>query len=124
MKRLILAAALVTAPAFAAEAPQLDLEQKTLLRCSAAFQIIAYDQKRGDKDALAWPPLAERGKEYFVQAGAKLMAAHQLTHEQVDALFTAERKRLQDESVLADDPRKFVKSVMQPCLLSLDASGI
>jgi len=124
MKRLFLAAALIATPALAADEPQLDLEQKTMLRCSAVFALIAYDQQRGDKDALAWPPLAERGKEYFVQASHRLIEAHKLTDEQVVALYTAERKRLMNESATSKDPKKFVKSVMQPCLLSLDASGI
>lgn len=124
MKRLILAAVLLAAPAFAADEPQLDLEQKTMLRCSAVFALIAHDQQRGDKDALAWPALSERGKEYFVQASHRLIEAHKLTEAQVDALYRAEIKRLMNESATSEDPKNFVKSIMQPCLLSLDASGI
>lgn len=124
MKRLIFALALIAAPACAADAPKLTLEQKTMLRCSAAFAIIANEQSRGIASAKAYPPLAERGKEYFVRAGAKLIADHQLTHEQVEALYRTEIKRLQDESFTAKDPQKFVVSLMQPCLLSLDASGL
>ena len=124
MKRLILAVALLAAPACAADAPKLTLEQKTMLRCSAAFAIIANEQSRGIESAKAYPPLAERGKEYFVRTGARLIADHQLTHEQIDALYRSEIKHLQDESATARDPQKFVVSLMQPCLLSLDASGL
>ena len=127
MKRVLLAAALagLASPSLAAgAAPKLSLEQKTLLRCSAAFAIIASEQARGVESALAYPPLGERGKEYFVQAGARLIGELKLTHEQVDGLYRAEIKRLQDESATSDDPRALVTSIMQPCLLSLDASGI
>jgi hypothetical protein len=124
MKRLLLAAAIIASPALAADTPKLDLEQKTLLRCSAAFAIIAYEQGKGVDSALAYPPLAERGKEYFVRAGAQLIDAHQLTHEQVDALYRAEIKHLQDESATSDKPEEFVSALMQSCLLSLEASGI
>ncbi len=118
MKRLILAAVLVASPAFAADAdppgPPLSLEQKTLLRCSAAFAIIANEQSRGIDSALAWPPLGERGKEYFVQAGATLMDQLALSEEQVEALYRAEIQRLLNESATADDPQKFVTSLMEP----------
>ena len=126
MKRLLITAALfgIAAPLTAAEAPPLNLEQKMLLRCSAVFAIIANEQSRGFESAKAYPPLATRGKEYFVQAGATLMEAHQLTHEQVETMYKAEIQKLLNESYEAEDPQKFVASLMQPCLLSLDASGI
>lgn len=124
MKRLILSAALIASPLAAADEPQLGLEQKTLLRCSAAFAIIAREQSLGVESALAYPPLESRGKEYFVQAGATLMDDLQLTREQIDALYRAEIKRLMDESATSEEPEKFVGTLMQSCLLSLEASGI
>lgn len=132
MNRLSIAVALAACslaqPAITAEPhelaadPQLTLDERTLLRCSAAFAIIAYEQGQGVESALAWPPLAERGKEYFVQAGAKLMEAHQLSDTDVTALYRAEIKRLQDESSEAADPQAMVTAIMQPCLLSLELS--
>lgn len=123
-----LAAFVIALPAIAAEPPepasqpQLTLDERTLLRCSAAFAIIASEQARGVERALAWPPLAERGKEYFVRAGAKLMEAHQLDDADVTALYRAEVNRLQDESGEASDPQAVVRAIMQPCLLSLELS--
>lgn len=123
-----LAACSLAQPAIAAEPhelptdPQLTLDERTLLRCSAVFAIIAYEQGQGVESALAWPPLAERGKEYFVQAGAKLMEAHHLSDADVTALYRAEIKRLQDESGEAADPQALVTAIMQPCLLSLELS--
>ena len=128
MKHLLLAGILVASPLAAqdagAPAPQLTLEQKTLLRCSAAFAVIAREQAQGVQTALAYPPLATRGKEYFVQAGARLIADHQLTHEQVEALYKTELQKLLNESYQAKDPAAFVASLMQPCLMSLDGSGL
>ncbi len=62
--------------------------------------------------------------EYFIQASASLMQIHQLTHEQVDALYRATIQQLLSESSASKDPQTFVNNLMQPCLLSLDASGI
>ncbi|KPL69352.1 hypothetical protein SZ64_15295 [Erythrobacter sp. SG61-1L] len=107
-----------------AAAQQLDLEQKTSLRCSAAFAIIASEQARGVKSALAYPPLGERGKEFFVRTSARLMGDLKLSREQVQALYMDEVGRLQNESMKAKDPQKAVSGIMQPCLLLLDASGI
>lgn len=132
MKRLLAAACALALPAASACAadpapptpqPGMTLEQKTLLRCSAAFAIVASEQARGVESARAWPPLSERGKEFFVQSGARLMDELQLTQEQVQALYKAEVSRLQDESGKAADPKKMVAGIMQPCLLLLDASG-
>ncbi len=137
MKSFLLAAALaaalapvLAAPCLAEEAPaanpkpELSLEQKTLLRCSAAFAIIASEQARGVKSALAYPALGTRGKEYFVRANAQLISQLSLTHEAIEALLRAEVSRLQEESGAARDPQALVSSIMQPCLLSLDASGL
>lgn len=62
-----------TAPAEApAATPQLSLEQRMLLRCSAAFALAANRQQAGEAWALAYPPLAERGREFFMVATAQL----------------------------------------------------
>ena len=121
-----IAAILLASPATAqvAPSPQLSLEQKTLLRCSAAFAIIANEQQRGIASALAYPPLAERGKEYFVRSSARLVDELQVTREQVEVMLRAEVEALQAGSMAADNPAQFVDQVMQPCLLSLAASGL
>ena len=125
MRRLFtaFAVALLALPA-SAQQPALSLEQKTLLRCSAAFAIIASEQQRGIASALAYPPLAERGKEYFVRSSARLMDELQVSREQVEAMLRAEVDALQAGSMAAENPAQFVDQVMQPCLLSLAASGL
>lgn len=52
--------------------PQLSLEQRMLLRCSAAFALVANRQQAGEAWALDYPPLAERGQEFFVRGTARL----------------------------------------------------
>jgi len=129
MKMLTLAAALAATSLSAAlpaqetsapaPPPQLTLEQATLLRCSAAFAIVAAEQDRQTEAALAFPPLKERGREYFVRSGARLMDELQLSREGVQALFAAEAEKLQPSA-----GERRVDAVMEPCLLSLEASGL
>lgn len=96
--------------------PRLTLEQQTSLRCATAFAIVADGQARGDDKALAHPPLAERGREFFVRSAARLMDDAGLTREQVGALMGAEALKLRDD--------KDIDAVMPACLLLLDASGL
>jgi hypothetical protein len=120
----VLAAAPLAAPAAAQTAPQLSLEQTMQLRCSAAFAIVADEQERGVASARAYPPLGERGKEYFVRSGARLMDDLHLTREQLQAALKGEVEGLQKQAIEAQDPAAFVDGVMRPCLLALDASGL
>ncbi len=100
--------------------PKLNLEQETALRCSAVFGIIANEQARGIKSALAWPALGTRGREFFVQTTAALMDATGATQAQVQALFKARVEELQMGSMQAKNPAAYVRGVMQPCLSLLD----
>ena len=76
------------------------------------------------ESAKAYPALGERGREYFVRAGARLIDELGLTDEQVRALVGQEVQSLQTQSAAASDPAAFVDSIMQPCLVSLEASGL
>jgi hypothetical protein len=127
MTRLLAALAclsLAAAPAAAQDAKPLSLEQRMLLRCSAVFAIVAGEQQRGLASASAYPPLAQRGREYFVQASARLMDELPLSREQLTARLQAEVAALESGSTQAGDRAKFIDSVMQPCLVGLDASGL
>ena len=120
----LLLLAILGAPAVAQGQPALSLEQKMHLRCSAAFAIVADEQKRGVRSVSTYPPLGERGREFAVRAGARLMDELKLSREQYQAMFRAEVESLQKGSVEARDPAVYVDSVMQPCLSALDASGL
>jgi len=126
MKRLLVAAALLATPAAAQQAAPapMSLEQAMLLRCSAAFAVIAGEQARGAESARAYPALAERGREFFVRASARLMDEQHMSREQVEAALRAEAARFQADSARAPDRARFVDGVMQPCLGVLEASGL
>ena len=121
---LLLPAVLAAVPAAAQEPPPFTLEHRMLLRCSAVFAIVAGEQERGTAAARAYPPLGERGREYFARTGARLMDDLKLTREQVGASLLAEVEALQKASSEAADPAVYIDSVMQPCLSALEASGL
>jgi len=121
---LLLSAAVLAASAAAQAPPRFTLEHRMLLRCSAAFAIVAGEQQRGVASALAYPALGERGREYFVRASARLMDDLALTREQVEASLRAEVEGLQKASAETADPAAGIDSVMRPCLSALEASGL
>ena len=119
MIRTIIAAtlALAAAPALAQPpAPQLNDEQRTLLHCSATFALVSGRQHAGDKQALAFPDVTKRGREYFVRALVQLMDDAGLDHDAVAKLVQAEAGGMQK-------PADLYKQ-MPACLASLQASGL
>jgi hypothetical protein len=118
-------AALSLAVPAAAQDKPMTLEQTMLLRCSAAFAIIANEQERGVATTMRdYPDLRTRGKEYFVRASARLMDELELSREQISAKLRDQVEALQKGSVEAPNPKAYVDGVMQPCLIALDASGL
>ena len=113
-------ALLATAPALMAQdpapEPKLTAEQSATLRCAAAFALVSHGQAIGNEAALAYPPLGERGQEFFVRAGARLMDELGLDRSGIQALVSAEAQRLWDEDAVSD--------VMPACLALLDLSGV
>jgi len=110
------ALALIAAPA-GAQPVVVDLD--TAAQCSAAFSIVASEQQRGMVAAQSgYPELDKRGREFFVQTGARLMDERGLTREQVQQRLKAEVEKLQS----ASDPAAFRQKVMVPCLTLLDAT--
>ena len=101
---------------FGAPTRQHTIQQKTALRCSVAFALVAEGQARGDPTVADYPPLGERGREFFVRSSAQIMDETGMSREAVAGLLAAEVAGLQEPETLA--------SVMPPCLLLLDASGI
>ena len=112
---LVLAAAALASPALA-QSPQLTLEQQTALRCSAAFALVSHGQDNGNAEALKYPPLQERGREYLVRSMAKLMDDTGMDREAVSSLLSAEAQELADSGSFDE--------VMPACLLMLESAGI
>jgi hypothetical protein len=113
---ILAAVATVAQPAAAQPAPPLSGEQQTLLHCSATFALVSGRQHAGDKEALAFPDITARGREYFVRALVQLMDEAGLDHDTVARLVQAEAAKLQDSPDLLKQ--------MPPCLASLDASRL
>lgn len=87
-----------------------------MIRCSAAFALVAHGQSNGNEAALKWPELATRGREFFVVALAGLMDDTGLDRNGVSQLVGTEAQRLWDTGEL--------DAVMPACLLMLESSGV
>ena len=105
-----------TAQAQQPAAPELTIQQKTALRCSVAFALVAERRIVGHRRIAPRLPLGERGREFFVRSSAQIMDETGMSREAVAELLAAEVAGLQEPETLA--------SVMPPCLLLLDASGL
>ena len=115
----LLVAALALQPAPAAplsEPAPLSQENRALLRCAAAFALVAKGQAQGDPQTTAWPDLSVRGREFFVRAMAQVMDATGRDRDGIAALANAAARGLAD--------RGEVDQIMPSCLLMLEASGL
>ena len=109
-------AAAPPAPQDAPAADALPADQQGAIRCSAAFALVAERQRQGDEAALVYPPVGERGREFFVRTGARLMDETGMTRDAVEA-----RLRTQAGVILAEGS---LDEIMPACLMLLDASGL
>ncbi len=115
----MLLAALAPQPAPAPLAPEptpLPQESRALLRCAAAFALVAQGQAAGDPQAKAWPDLSLRGREFFVRAMAQLMDETGRDRAGIAALANAEAQALTDSDEVA--------KIMPSCLLMLEAAQL
>lgn len=111
----LFALGLATVATAAAPAPDLSLEQRTALRCSAAFAIVSAVQEKGG--AKEYPPLGGRGQEFFVRSSARVMDEAQLDRAGITAVMQFEAEDL------ANTPGR-LDAIMPACLSLLDASGV
>ena len=109
------AALLLAAPAASQDPQPLSLEHKMLLRCSAAFAMIATRQAFEEADALRYPVQEERYKDYYLHATARVMDEAHLDRDAIRAALLAQAQELAQEGQL--------DAVMPGCLLALEASG-
>lgn len=113
MKLRIIPLALLAAPlSVQASAPALPPELQTGLRCAALFSIVAGEQAR--QGASDWPPLQQRGREFFVRVSARVMDAGKLDRPALQTVMQAEAAALR-----SPDRRAALKV---PCLAMLDAN--
>ena len=116
------AAPLAAQPVLPAQLPRLTLAHQTALRCSAVFAMVAADQARGLPYAAVYPPLGQRGREFFVRSTAKLMDDTGATRAQVTAM--AQRSLADLQAGLARAPNRVAAlgTIMTPCLSILDGA--
>ena len=116
---VVMLALMAAGPAAAQQAAPtapLSLEQRMLVRCSAAFALVAHGQAGGDAAALAWPALGARGREFFVRASARLIDEAGLDRAALTTAMIEEAQDLGQNGALA--------AAMPPCLSVLEASGL
>jgi hypothetical protein len=111
----LIAAALMLQAAPATPAP-INQEQRALMRCAAAFAVVAGNQAKGEASAQQWPTLGTRGREFFVRAMAQLMDQTGLDREGISTLVSAEARAMAAKGE--------VDQVMPACLTMLEASGV
>lgn len=109
------------APALAPDFARLTDEHRAMLQCAAVFAIVASEQEASADTALRYPPLAYRGKEYFVLASTAVMAEAQLPKETVRDLLTADVAALQQRAH-GTDPDAVIAAAVGPCLPRLEAT--
>lgn len=110
---VLLLASVLAAPLSAqTAAPALPPEVQTGLRCAALFSIVAAEQARGG--AQDWPPITQRGREFFVRISARAMDAGKLDRPALQALMRRE--------VMAVRQRETRAALKAPCLTMLDAN--
>ena len=99
-----------------AEPVHLSLEQRMLLRCAASFALVANRQQAGEQWALAYPPLDERGRAFFVRSGARVMGEAALDTAALDRILAGEA-----QDIVANEQ---ISSLMPICLDLLEQSGL
>lgn len=110
----LLAAPLAAQTPTGSESASLPPEVQTGLRCAALFSIVAGEQARQAPEASDWPPLALRGKEFFVQVSARAMDLGGLDRAGLQALLQTDIAALRRPAARA--------ALKAPCLAVLDAN--
>jgi len=97
------------------EETKLSLENRSLLRCAAAFALVARAQEDGEESALKWPELGDRGREFFVRAMAQVMDQTGYDREGIARVAGVEAQQIQESGDL--------DKMMPACLVMLENSG-
>ena len=94
------------------EVPELSLEHRMVLRCGAAFAMVAFGQENGNEDALKYPPMEPRGAEFFAVEVDRVMREAGLDDDQIVAALSAEADEIFQQGQLDE--------IMPACLSLLD----
>ena len=94
--------------------PTLTPPQAAALRCGVVFAIGARMQADRNPGAASWPPLATRGKEYFVRVLAQLIDDTGASRDILATMAAREVPALKDAPAIA--------AAMPACLALVDAA--
>ncbi len=119
---ILAAAALVATPTFGKplKLPSPDLQ--FALHCSAAFALAERDQRSGAPGATDYPPMAVRGRDFFVDTGLRLAKELELDQDELQFKLRSEVGLLKTQLDDTTDRRAAFFKVMQPCITLLDAT--
>lgn len=128
MRRIVsglIAASLVPLAASAqvpTSVPQPNLDRS--VHCAALFALVAAEQKAGRAEALRYPPLAERGRAFFIETSLRLRDERGIPLESVGELYRNEIAKLNpgDTDPAARDAR--IAAEMPACKAMLDAAAL
>lgn len=108
LRLLVPLAFFISALPLAAAPAELSLQHRTLVRCSAAFALVASGQENGDAEAQTFPPLEKRGRDFFIRANARVMEEAGLDRAGIEQALRAEASAIIVE--------RSIGTVMQSCL--------
>lgn len=119
--KLAALAALASLPSVAAQAQveSFDLSKPGLdsqARCAALFAIVANEQRRNAPGSDRFPPMADEGREFFVQTGIRLKAERKLDEAGIKAFFQELVSSIQKEYAAAPDAGTKLDKEMAICL--------
>ena len=115
---LLAALTLAATPAMPAAAtpPSLTPPQAAALRCGVVFAMGAKMQADGKPVATNWPPLDQRGREFFVRTAARIMEETGASRDAIQALAAAQLITLRGDGAVA--------AAVPGCIVLLDAAGV
>ncbi|MFM5948964.1 MAG: hypothetical protein ACKOPM_07010 [Novosphingobium sp.] len=110
------AIALVTPLAVQAEAASVQPDLDAQARCAALFAIVANEQRRSSPGSEKFPPMAEQGREFFVQTGLRLMKEREMGEDAIKPYFMGLIGQIQKEYAEAPDAGSRLEREMDGCL--------
>ena len=86
------------------------------VRCAALFAIVANEQRRNSPGSEKFPPMAEQGREFFVQTGLRLMKEREMGEDAMMPFFKEQIGKIQAEYASAPDAGTRLEKEMGLCL--------
>jgi hypothetical protein len=120
MKRLfptVLAAIAAVLPlAVQAETAPVQPDLDAQARCAALFAIVANEQRRNAPGSDKYPPMAEQGRDFFVETGLRLMKERKMGDDAIKPYFMEIIAKIQKEYAEAPDAGTRLGQEMNGCL--------